>query len=62
MRQAGFFFIALGIGLAAFVIDTIASSSGVVTPPPGYLRSIAEIENDLEQKISASINQAQSSL
>ena len=28
---------------AAFVIDTIVSSSGVVAPPPGYLRRVAEI-------------------
>ncbi len=28
---------------AAFIIDTIASSSGVVAPPPGYLREAAKI-------------------
>jgi 4-aminobutyrate aminotransferase-like enzyme len=28
---------------AAFVIDTIVSSGGVVAPPPGYLRMVAEI-------------------
>lgn len=32
-----------GIKLAAFVIDTIISSSGIVAPPPGYLRKVAEI-------------------
>ena len=32
-----------GIRLAAFVADTIISSSGVVEPPPGYLREVAEI-------------------
>jgi len=32
-----------GIKPAAFVIDTIISSSGVVSPPPGYLAKIAEI-------------------
>jgi 4-aminobutyrate aminotransferase-like enzyme len=32
-----------GIKLAAFVIDTIASCSGVVEPPPGYLSRVAEI-------------------
>jgi 4-aminobutyrate aminotransferase-like enzyme len=32
-----------GIRLAAFVIDTIVSSSGVVAPPPGYLRKVAEL-------------------
>ncbi len=31
---------------AAFVIDTIISSSGVVAPPPGYLRQAAEIVRD----------------
>jgi 4-aminobutyrate aminotransferase-like enzyme len=35
-----------GIKPAAFVIDTIASSSGVVSPPPGYLRKAAEIIHD----------------
>ena len=28
---------------AAFVVDTIISSSGVVSPPPGYLKKAAEI-------------------
>jgi 4-aminobutyrate aminotransferase-like enzyme len=32
-----------GIKLAAFVIDTIISSSGVVSPPRGYLGRVAEI-------------------
>ena len=32
-----------GIKPAAFVIDTIISSSGVVQPPPGYLKKAAEI-------------------
>jgi 4-aminobutyrate aminotransferase-like enzyme len=32
-----------GVRLAAFVIDTIASCSGVVEPPPGYLSKVAEI-------------------
>jgi 4-aminobutyrate aminotransferase-like enzyme len=32
-----------GIRPAAFLIDTIASSSGVVSPPPGYLEAVAEI-------------------
>ena len=32
-----------GIRPAAFVIDTIASSSGVVAPPSGYLRQVADI-------------------
>jgi 4-aminobutyrate aminotransferase-like enzyme len=31
-----------GVEPAAFVIDTIISSSGVVSPPPGYLKSAAE--------------------
>lgn len=35
-----------GIKPAAFVIDTIISSSGVVSPPPGYLRKVAEITRD----------------
>jgi len=35
-----------GVRLAAFVIDTIASCSGVVEPPPGYLRMVAEIVRD----------------
>ena len=32
-----------GIKPAAFVIDTIVSSSGVVSPPPGYLAKVANI-------------------
>ncbi len=32
-----------GVGFAAFIIDTIASSSGVVEPPQGYLAAVAEI-------------------
>jgi 4-aminobutyrate aminotransferase-like enzyme len=32
-----------GVKPAAFVIDTIISSSGVVQPPPGYLKKAAEI-------------------
>ena len=32
-----------GIKPAGFVIDTIISSSGVVSPPPGYLAKVAEI-------------------
>jgi 4-aminobutyrate aminotransferase-like enzyme len=32
-----------GVKPAAFVIDTIISSSGVVSPPAGYLRKAAEI-------------------
>ena len=32
-----------GVRPAAFVIDTIASSSGVVAPPSGYLKQAAEI-------------------
>ena len=35
-----------GFDLAAFVIDTIASSSGVVAPPAGYLARVAEIVRD----------------
>jgi 4-aminobutyrate aminotransferase-like enzyme len=35
-----------GIKLAAFVIDTIVSSSGIVSPPPGYLRNVAAIVRD----------------
>lgn len=34
-----------GIKLAAFIIDTIISSSGVVEVPPGYLKKAAEIVN-----------------
>ena len=34
-----------GIKLAAFIIDTIISSSGVVEVPPGYLKKVAEIVN-----------------
>ena len=32
-----------GIVLAAFIVDTIFSSSGVVVPPPGYLKMAADI-------------------
>ncbi|MDJ0906487.1 MAG: aminotransferase class III-fold pyridoxal phosphate-dependent enzyme [Woeseiaceae bacterium] len=32
-----------GVKTAAFVIDTIVSSSGVVAPPPGYLARVADI-------------------
>ncbi|NOX67684.1 MAG: aminotransferase class III-fold pyridoxal phosphate-dependent enzyme [Gammaproteobacteria bacterium] len=32
-----------GIVLAAFVVDTIFSSSGVIAPPPGYLKLAADI-------------------
>ena len=32
-----------GIKPAAFIVDTIISSSGVVSPPPGYLARVAEI-------------------
>ena len=32
-----------GIRPAAFIIDTIISSSGIVSPPPGYLKTAAEI-------------------
>ncbi len=32
-----------GIKPAAFIIDTIVSSGGVVAPPPGYLKKVAEI-------------------
>ena len=32
-----------GIKPAAFVVDTIISSSGIVSPPPGYLGKVAEI-------------------
>lgn len=35
-----------GIKPAAFIIDTIISSSGVVTPPPGYLAAVAKIVHD----------------
>jgi 4-aminobutyrate aminotransferase-like enzyme len=35
-----------GIRPAAFLIDTIVSSSGVVAPPPGYLGRVAEIVRD----------------
>ncbi len=37
---------ARGIRPAAFFIDTIISSSGVVAPPAGYLRRVAEIVRD----------------
>ncbi len=32
-----------GVKLAAFVIDTIISSSGVVSTPPGYFKKVAEL-------------------
>ena len=32
-----------GVRPAAFIIDTIVSSGGVVVPPPGYLSKAAEI-------------------
>ena len=32
-----------GVKPAAFVVDTIISSSGVVSPPPGYLKKASEI-------------------
>lgn len=35
-----------GIAPAAFIIDTIVSSSGVVTPPPGYLKGVADIVHE----------------
>jgi 4-aminobutyrate aminotransferase-like enzyme len=35
-----------GVKLAAFIIDTIASSGGVVAPPPGYLAAVAGIIRD----------------
>jgi len=35
-----------GVKLAAFIIDTIASSGGVVSPPPGYLSAVAKIVRD----------------
>ena len=35
-----------GVKLAAFIIDTIASSGGVVSPPAGYLSMIAKIVRD----------------
>ena len=34
---------ARGIKPAAFIIDTIVSSDGVVLPPPGYLKAAADI-------------------
>lgn len=37
---------ARGIKPAAFIIDTIISSSGVVAPPPGYLRRVANLVRD----------------
>ena len=37
---------ARGIRPAAFVIDTIVSSGGVITPPPGYLAGAANIIRD----------------
>jgi 4-aminobutyrate aminotransferase-like enzyme len=35
-----------GVKIAAFIIDTIASSGGVISPPPGYLSSVAEIVHE----------------
>lgn len=35
-----------GAGFAAFIIDTIASSSGVVEPPPGYLAAVSRVVRD----------------
>jgi len=35
-----------GIEFTAFIIDTIASSGGVVSPPPGYLSTVAAIVRD----------------
>lgn len=35
-----------GIVLAAFIVDTIFSSSGVVVPPPGYLKMAADIVHE----------------
>ena len=35
-----------GIKLAAFIIDTIVSSSGVVGAPSGYLKMVAKIIHD----------------
>ncbi|MDH3886390.1 MAG: aminotransferase class III-fold pyridoxal phosphate-dependent enzyme, partial [Desulfobacterales bacterium] len=35
-----------GVKPAAFVIDTISSCGGVVSPPPGYLSRVAEIVRD----------------
>jgi 4-aminobutyrate aminotransferase-like enzyme len=35
-----------GVKLAAFIIDTIASSGGVVAPPASYLSTVAKIVND----------------
>ncbi len=32
-----------GVKPAAFVVDTIISSSGIVSPPPGYLKKAAEL-------------------
>ena len=32
--------------LAGFIIDTIVSSGGVVSPPPGYLSAVADIVRD----------------
>ena len=37
---------ARGVTPAAFIIDTIISSSGVVAPPPGYLSRVADIVRD----------------
>ncbi len=35
-----------GIRPAAFIVDTIMSSGGVVTPPPGYLREVVALLRD----------------
>jgi 4-aminobutyrate aminotransferase-like enzyme len=35
-----------GVKPAAFIIDTIASSGAVITPPPGYLSAVAKIIRD----------------
>ena len=37
---------ARGVGFAAFVVDTIASSSGVVEPPRGYLAAAADVARE----------------
>ncbi|MFQ6003921.1 MAG: aminotransferase class III-fold pyridoxal phosphate-dependent enzyme [Woeseia sp.] len=36
-------FYELGVKPAAFIVDTIMSSSGIVSPPPGYLKKAAEL-------------------
>ena len=35
-----------GVRLAGFIVDTIVSSGGVVSPPPGYLSTVADIVRD----------------